>query len=333
MITPAHYRQLTSQIPDVNLTEFNIGEYGRTLALPKRTISLITNNFSEAANRAFVRQIMASGLLPKEAVTFSSVELTYCELDENSLARRVSESSIHLYQMGDNNEIISNKMEDFESNNKNELIICSTNETRDYSGRYSGKQILRSLQGSIRETLPYIPSLSSVEWRFEGIENYMEEEINEALTELHKAGYQFRIDPPYNIANLDGETRSCTSCQPLSIRLANRINPSSTSDLFPSALSIQREWINGNPATRLPLEQPSLLNVEHALQRITEHLNFYALRHPLVNRAAVSVRYVGNLPVLLQRLTELGYSATLDVPFINSRYFCEQYILIDLPNV
>lgn len=333
MISAAQYQQLNNEFQEVDLTEINIPEHGRTLAIPGRTITICNDNLSEPANRKLVEQIMASGLLPSEAVTYSSIDFTYCVLNENFVAQKVNETSIILYQIADNNEIISKKTENYQFNNQ--LILFSTNNTRDYSDRYSGKQILKSLQETIRNTLRRQPSLSALEWRFEGIEVYEEEEINDALRALYDAGFQARIDPPYNIVKENGET--CISCQPLSVRIADVINPSRIGGIFTSALDIQREWRNGNPAERLPLQRPSIITVDQTLEMICKQLKFLAGCHPLVNRAACSVRYLGSndLPALLQRLTDLGYSATLDTPFMNHQHsfmiWEEQYVIIELP--
>lgn len=211
----------------------------------------------------------------------------------------------------------------------------------------SNRVIVAELHVYIQNSLRYLPEVKKGEWRHQNLNLMHKSAIEFAMRELDAEGFDVDLLPPhFEVEKKDDGTPSNLRChQSLRVRIREGAAvDANTSDKI-DGFSLQDELIAWQTSER-KLSPPPTLSVPDALKQISEELTFVAKKGSLERRYAFNIIEMGSPEQLKLKseLESLGYTVTLDSPFIHKMAlfgsiplhrigdFWEQHLYIDLPS-
>lgn len=359
MLTLERYQEQTGIVQpfDEQALEFDcVGE--RLKMKLYDSYSWIFENRSEATLSAFAQQVLKSGKLPDATQAFTKTDLSFWTVRDGA-AHKESIVSHKIHRLASQKEVISQNVTKDEFYKKDPVIPrfeihSSSIPHLLYPHLYSGLDVIKYFRDTIQSTAPHLVDLMSLEWRYEAIHLYQEDQVNIVLNQLSAKGFAVDIQAPYTTVDKDrysGEFR-IHAHQPISVRIpkGSSINKDAVyknHNSYKASLSLHNTlvaWRDTQEKISLsPDESNSKVKVDEVLEQISKELAFFASQDSLIKRYAFRVELLDNSKQqeLLDQLRAVGYHVTLDAPFIHQRFIgiakgfheqlFRQYILFDLP--
>lgn len=359
MLTLERYKRQTSNIQPFNEQVFELDRLGEGLTTKRYgSFSWRLENRSEATLSAFAQQALKSGKLPAETQTFTKTDLSFWTI-RDGVAHKESSVSYKVHQLAGQNEVTSqnitkNEFDKWNPSNPRFEIHSSNISHLPYPHLYSGHGVIKYFRDIIQSTAPHLIDLMSIEWRYEGIHLFQEDQVNFILEQLAAKGFTVEIQAPYIIVDKDRDSgKFCIYArQSISVRIPDGLLIEKNAvyenhHSYKKSLSVHNAlvaWRDTPEKVSLSTDESnSKITVEELLEQISEELNFVGSQDSLIKRYAFRVDLLDSLKQqeLLEGLKVLGYNVTLDTQFIHQQFvgilngfykqFSKQYILIDLP--
>lgn len=298
-------------------------------------------NVSEAALGIFAKKALESSLAPENTKVYTKAVLSFWGKEGNITAFHEI-VSMHEYS-ATTSGIAVKAIEIFQPEQCSYgpcLILESSNATSPPHFDSNGINIVNYFKDSIQGSLPYYPKLQTRECRYEKLLCHPRGEIEYAIKALTSKGYDVQIQPPYFMIENEGGNQSIVPHQSLSVRFPQLPTAKEFREAIAGRYTSHPESI---PVRHVVTPNSTLSRaVSDTLRQIFSELTFAAQKSPLVRRYAYNILNMGNADQQEVKaiLESLGYSVTLDVPFIgkgvdfsseNPTPYYKQYLYIDLP--
>lgn len=344
------YREVAGNFDPVDLKAWELDLADEALTEGRwNAYTLSLENRSDYAINALMKQILEGGFLSRERPAFSLSDLSYWTIQDDKV--RLNQTvSYRIHQFVSENQVIHQALpkEEFDlfAPQAPRFLMCSSNIPHiPYPHLNTGHDLIKFFRDSIESSAPFLPHVTDVEWRYEGIHLYQKAEINYALDQLTKKGFFVTLHPPYVLI----KDNIPSARQSISVQIPD--GPFIDDDAvyqehhtYKESLSVHNilvDW-RGQP-DKISLSFHSETSVEEVMGKISGELAIVAAFNPLVNRLACPVERLSEEQQLelVAQLKSLGYDAVLDAPFIKQQFvglangfnqnIYQRYVLIDLP--
>jgi hypothetical protein len=363
-LSAASYLERTQTVKELDLKALHIeGAFERLAQRLWKGYAFCLKNKSQKAVDVYARQIAQeyarqmekNGYPAESARVYTLLDLSYWTFVEGK-AEQTSSVQHAIYQRVSGSQDIQCRSPSPTELSKwdpdNPIFVLASYKPMENPPGYD---VIKFFVEVMEAIAPFLSTkdLLSIEWRYEAIHLYQKEVVDVVLEELQRKGFCVTIKEPYVIVEkeMDGSGRFYIHMrQPICVSIPPE------SQCVPEAKQERLPWMKKTLSLNTilvackegsdkfeTLRPSAYLSIQQVLESISEELSLVASSEPCVKRYAFPVHNLADddQEKLLQELALLGYTATLDLPFIYERFVCyhtgikkplyKQYVLIDLP--